>query len=309
MYLRFVKGVVDSSDLPLNVSREILQRNPLLDSIRKNVVKNVLDGLAAMKNTEYAKYVPFHQGLGPVLKEGLGQDWANRDKIADLLLFESLKTPKGEYTTLGRYVEAMPADQKEIYYLIGEEREMIEHSPYLEAFRAKGYDVLLLTDPIDEFSIPALGTYKEKKLQAADQGDLDAVKDDEPVVDESFKDVLAFLKGKLEEVSDVRLSKRLTDSAAVLVADKGAMSAHMERLMQRFGREDAAVPKRVLELNPTHAAVTAMRDLYAKNKEDARVESYARLLLDQAVIAEGSKVKDPTAFAKRVNELLVKSVQ
>ena len=309
MYLRFVKGVVDSADLPLNVSRELLQRNPLLDSIRKSVVKNILDGLAAMKNTEYAKYVPFHQGLGPVLKEGLGQDWANKDKIADLLLFESLKTPKGEYTTLARYVEAMPADQTEIYYLIGEERELLEHSPYLEAFRAKGYDVLLLTDSVDEFAVPALAMYKEKKLQAADRGDLDGVKDDQASDDESFKAVLAYLKGKLDDVSDVRLSKRLTDSAAVLVADKGARTAHMERLMQRFGREDAAAHKRVLELNPTHPAVTAMRDLHAKNAEDARVESYARLLLDQAVIAEGSKVKDPTAFAKRVNELLVKSAQ
>jgi len=222
MYLRFVKGVVDSSDLPLNVSREILQRNPLLDSIRKSVVKNVLDGLAAMKNTEYAKYVPFFQGLGPVLKEGLGQDWANREKIADLVLFESVKTPRGEYTTLARYVEAMPSDQKEIYYLIGEERELIEHSPYLEAFRAKGYDVLLLTDPVDEFAIPALGAYKDKKLQAADRGELDDAKDDQAPADESFKNVLAFLKGKLEDVSDVRLSKRLTDSAAVLVADKGS---------------------------------------------------------------------------------------
>lgn len=309
MYLRFVKGVVDSSDLPLNVSREILQRNPLLDSIRKSVVKNVLDGLAAMKNTEYAKYVPFHQGLGAVLKEGLGQDWANREKIADLLLFESVKTPKGEYTTLARYVEAMPADQKEIYYLIGEERELIEHSPYLEAFRAKGYDVLLLTDPIDEFSIPALGTYKDKRLQAADRGEIEDGRDDQPPADDSFKNLLAFLKGKLEDVSDVRLSKRLTDSAAVLVADKGAMTAHMERLMQRFGRDDGAAAKRVLELNPAHPAVTAMRDLYEKDPKDGRVEDYARVLLDQAVIAEGSKVKDPTAFAKRVNELLVKSAQ
>ena len=309
MYLRFVKGVVDSSDLPLNVSREILQRNPLLDSIRKSVVKNVLDGLAAMKNTEYAKYVPFHQGLGSVLKEGLGQDWANRDKIADLLLFESLKTPRGEYTTLARYVEAMPADQKEIYYLIGEDRELIEHSPYLETFRAKGYDVLLLTDPIDEFAIPALGTYKDKKLQAADRGELEGDKEEPAAADESFKNMLAFLKGKLEDVSDVRLSKRLTDSAAVLVADKGAMTAHMERLMQRFGREDAAAAKRVLELNPSHPAVTSMRELYEKDPKDERVESYARLLLDQAVIAEGSKVKDPTAFARRVNELLVKSAQ
>src|SRR5262249_33975958 len=171
------------------------------------------------------------------------------------------------------YVEATAADQKEIYYLIGEERELIEHSPYLESFRAKGFDVLLLTDPVDEFAIPALGVYKEKKLQAADRGEIDAGKDEPPAADESFKNLLAFLKGKLDEVRDVRLSKRLTDSAAVLVADKGSMTAHMERLMQRFGREDAVGGKRVLELNPSHPAVTAIRDLYEKDPKASRVES------------------------------------
>jgi molecular chaperone HtpG len=166
--------------------------------------------------------------------------------------------------------------------------------------------VLLLTDPIDEFAIPALGNYKSKRLQAADRGDLPGVKDDDKAADaDSFKNLLAFLKGKLAEVSDVRLSKRLTDSAACLVADQGAMSAHMERLMQRMGRDGEGADKRVLELNPAHAAVTALRDLYEKSPQDARVEGHARILLDEAVIAEGSKVKDPAAFAKRINELLV----
>jgi molecular chaperone HtpG len=308
MYLRFVKGVVDSSDLPLNVSREILQHNPLLEIIQKNVVKNVLDGLTALKNTEYEKYVQLHLGLGHVLKEGLGQDWSNREKIADLVLFESVKTPKGQFTTLAQYIEAMPAEQKEIYYLIGESRELIENSPYLEAFKAKGFDVLLLTDPIDEFAIPALGSYKGKALRAADRGDLEAARGDEKAADEeSFKNLLAFLKGKLEDVSDVRLSKRLTDSAACLVADHGAMTAHLERLMQRLGRGEPSAPKRVLELNPAHPAVAALCDLYTRDPQDARVESYGRLLLDQALLAEGSKLKDPSAFAKRVNDLLVRA--
>jgi molecular chaperone HtpG len=308
MYLRFVKGVVDSADLPLNVSREILQHNPQLSAIQKSVVKNVLDGLAAMKNTEYEKYVAFYRGLGPILKEAFHHDWQNREKMADLLLFESLKTPKGEFTTLSRYVENMSAEQKDIHYLIGETREQIENSPYLEAFKAKNEDVLLLTDPIDEFAIPSLGTYKGKKLQAADRGDLDDAKADEKPSEE-FKPLLEFLKGKLaDEVSDVRLSKRLTDSAAVLIADAGAMTAHFERLMQRMGRGEEGAPKRVLELNPTHRAVEALRNLHAKNAEDLRIEGYARLLLDQAAIAEGSKVKDPAAFARRVNELLVKDL-
>jgi molecular chaperone HtpG len=307
-YLRFVQGVVDSLDLPLNVSREILQQNPQLEVIQKNVVKNVLDGLTAMKNTEYEKYVQFHQGLSPILKEAFHQDWTNREKVADLLLFESTNTPKGQYTTLKDYVEKMPEGQEAIYYLIGETREQIEHSPYLETFRSRGQDVLLLTDPVDEFAIPGLGTYTGKRLQAVDRGELPGPKDETPAEADSYKNLLAFLKGKLDEVGDVRLSKRLTESAAVLVADAGAMTAHLERLMQRMGQKPEA-DKRVLELNPTHPAVVAIRDLYTANPRDPRVESFARLLLDQAVIAEGSKLRDPAGFARRVNELLVQGAK
>ena len=161
-YLRFVKGVVDSADLPLNVSREILQQNPLLDAIQKSVVKNVLEALGGMKNVEYDKYLTFYAGFGPVLKEGLARDYSNREKIADLLLFESANTEPGKFTTFGEYVEKMPTDQTEIAYLIGESAEQLRHSPYLEAFRAKGRDVLLFTDPIDEFWPSVAGEYEGK---------------------------------------------------------------------------------------------------------------------------------------------------
>ena len=154
-YLRFVKGVVDSADLPLNVSRELLQQNPLLEVIQKSVVKNVLDTLAGMKNLEYEKYLQFYAGFGPVLKEGLTRDYANREKVADLLLFESANTEPGKFTTLAEYLSKMPADQTDIYYLTGESAEQLRRSPYLEAFRAKGQDVLLLTDPVDEFAVPS----------------------------------------------------------------------------------------------------------------------------------------------------------
>src|SRR5262245_61194920 len=170
-YLRFVKGVVDSADLPLNVSRELLQQNPLLDVIQKSVVKNILDTLAGMKNVEFDKYLVFYRGFGSVLKEGLARDWSNREKIADLLLFESANTEAGKFTTFAEYVEKMPTDQSEIAYLIGEDAEQLRRSPYLEAFRAKGQDVLLLTDPIDEFAIPQLGEYKGKRLVAADRSE------------------------------------------------------------------------------------------------------------------------------------------
>ncbi len=307
-YLRFVKGVVDSSDLPLNISREMLQQNPLLEKMQKDVTKSVLKALADMKADEHDKYVAFHREFGAVLKEGVGRDRANREKIADLLLFESLKTESGKYMTLEKYVAAMPDDQKEIYYLIGESREQMEHSPYLEAFRARGQDVLLLTDPIDEFMAPNLGRYRGKDLKPVDQGQLDAdgagVKKEDQ---EKYRPLLEHLKGKLTEVSDVRLSGRLKESAACLVADAGAMTAHLERLMQQLGRgKDLGAAKRVLELNGEHPAVVALLQLFEKAPQDARIENYGRLLYDQAVIAEGSKVKDPLAFARRINELLVK---
>jgi molecular chaperone HtpG len=310
-YLRFVRGVVDSSDLPLNISRELLQQNPLLDKIRSNVVRSVLKALEEMKAEEYDKYVSFYKELGEILKEGLGRDWDNRQRLADLLLFQSVKTPPGQYTTLAKYVEAMPADQKDIYYLIGESRELIEHSPYLEAFRSRGQDVLLLTDPIDEFALPNLGEYKGKKLKAADRGDLEADQESKKKREEAagqFQKLFEHLKARLPEVSDVRLSGRLKESASCLVADEGALTAHMERLMQRLGRDEAG-SRRVLELNGEHPAVQALQKVYEKSPDDPRVESYGRLLYDQAVIAEGSKVKDPAAFARRINELLVKDAR
>jgi molecular chaperone HtpG len=309
-YLRFVRGVVDSSDLPLNISREILQQNPLLDRIRKDVVKSVLKALERMKDDEYDRYVKFFTELGSILKEGVGRDAENRTRIADLLLFESLKTPAGSYTTLAKYVELMPPEQKEIYYLIGEARDLIEKSPYLEAFRARGQDVLLLTDPVDEFAMPNLREYRGKPFKAADKGELGTDQKDEAKRSETaekFRKLFEYLKGKLPEVGEVRLSNRLTDSAACLVSAEWAAGAHLERLMQRMGRADQLPEaKRILELNGEHPAVAALRDLHERAPDDPRLETYGRLLYEQAVIAEGSKVRDPVAFARRINELLVK---
>ncbi len=305
-YLRFVKGVVDSADLPLNISRELLQENPLLERIRKNVTRSVLKGLEELKADEYDRYVAFFKELGSVLKEAPMRDRDNAERVAHLLLFESMNTPAGNYTTLAQYVETMPEGQKEIFYLTGEMREQIEHSPYLESFRSKGQDVLLLTDPVDEFAIPALHEYSGKVFKAIDRvdpgdGGVDAA------LEEKYAKLLAHLKEKLPEVADVRLTARLSESASCLVADQGAPSAHLERLMQRWGKSDVVGPtKRVLELNGSHPAVEALWRLYEKEPADSRVESYARLLYDQAVLAEGSRVKDPGALARRINELLVR---
>jgi len=312
-YLRFVKGVVDCSDLPLNISREMLQHNPLLEKIKANLVRSVLKALEEMKAEEEAKYIQFHRELGEILKEGLSRDWNNREKIADLLLFESMKTPAGQFTTLAKYVAAMPPEQKAIWYLIGENREMLEHSPYLETFRARGQDVLLLTDPIDEFTLPSLGKYKDKELKAVDRDEPEQSKEEtakKSGMQEQFQKLFDYLKSKLPEVSDIRLSSRLKDSAACLVAGSGGMSAHLERLMQRMGRgEELKSARRILELNGEHPAVRALQQLYESDAQDPRVESYARLLYDEAVIAEGSRITDPTGFAQRINELLVQSVR
>jgi molecular chaperone HtpG len=315
-YLRFVRGVVDSSDLPLNVSRETIQNNPILAKIRTSVVGRVLKALEEMKNEEYEKsYLPFYNEFGSLLKEGAGQDYSNRERLADLLLLQSTKTDAKDeakrYTTLAKYVEAMPADQKEIYYLVGDSRELIENSPYLEAFKARGQEVLLLTDPVDEYLVASLHAYKGKGLKAVDRGDAGA--GDAQVGEEQkqqFQPLLETLKERLgEEVKDVRLSARLKESAAVLVADEGAMSAHLERLLQRMGRGDEVPPaKRILELNPDHPAVQALRALRDKDANDPRLDAYGRLLYDEAVIAEGSRIKDPAGFARRVNELITRVV-
>lgn len=307
-YLRFVRGVVDSADLPLNISRELLQNNPLLERIQKNVVRNVIEGLEALKNLEPEKYAVFFKDLGVMIKDGAARDWANREKLSDLLLFQSTKTERDKFTTLAEYVGRMPEDQKDIYYLIGESREVLETSPLLEAYRAKGCEVLLLTDPIDEFLFPSLREYKGKALKPVDRADTEVPNEAPAAETEQFQALLVALKTKLSEVSDVRLSKRLTDSASCLVADRDAMTAHYERLMQKLGRVEEET-KRVLELNPTHPAVAALKSTFDKDAADPRVESIGRLLYEQAVITEGSKLKDPAGFVRRLNDLLTRSLQ
>ncbi len=306
-YLRFVKGVVDSPDLPLNVSREMLQQSAPLEKIKNNLVHTVLRTLATWKNKEADAYAAFYRDLGVYLKEGVVQDYENREKLADLLLLESTKTEPGKRTTLSEYVERMPVSQNEISYLVGESRAVLEHSPHLEGFRAQDREVLLFTEPIDEFVTQALTEYKGKKLKAIDKGELAGAAVEE-ATKKRYQPLLDFLKGKIgDEVKEVRLSARLKDSAAVLVSDEWAMGPQMARLLERMGRGGEVPPsRRILELNPSHPAVEALQKLHAKYANDARLERYGRLLYEEALIAEGSRVKDPAALARTVNELLVK---
>ncbi|NLX25279.1 MAG: molecular chaperone HtpG [Lentisphaerae bacterium] len=302
-YLRFVKGVVDSSDLPLNVSREILQENPMLDKIRKNLTARVLKTLAKMKESDYKEFEIFHENFGTVLKEGLQNDWENREKIADLLLFESTKKEAGEKTCFADYVENMAEGQEEILYLAGENHAAIVNSPYLEKFKAEGTEVLLMTDPIDDFVIPQLMEYKGKKLKAVNKGDLEEDKEKLKEEQKEFKGYIGFAQKLLDGVKEVRLTTRLKDSAAVLVGDEYSMSPHIEEMMRRMGQD---VPKResILELNPEHPVVKKVQALYKADKKDPKVKTITQLLHDQAVIASGAKLDDPVAFAARMNEML-----
>ncbi|MSQ93044.1 MAG: molecular chaperone HtpG [Gemmataceae bacterium] len=305
-YLRFVRGVVDSPDLPLNVSREILQQSAPLEKIRSNLTTKVLNTLEEMKRTDFDKYVGFYNELGVFLREGAYQDFENKKKLAELLLFESTKTDAGKFTSFADYVERMPGEQTEIYYLVGDSREVLEQSPLLETFKAKSWEVLLLTDPADEFVVDSVQEYKGKHLKAIDRAGVDTSNLSEETKTR-FQPLCDYFKEKIADIADARLTNRLKESAVCLVADEHAMSASMERLMARMHR-DKPLPasKRILEINPEHPLVQAMEKLFSNDRIDARLEKHARLLYDQAVILEGSKVKDPLTFAQRLNELLLR---
>lgn len=316
-YLRFVRGVVDSSDLPLNVSREILQEDVQIKRIQKSLVNKVLSTLTDLKEKEYDEYLTFWKEFGPVLKEGLHFDFANKEKLQELLLFQSSSTEAGAFVSLKQYVERMPENQKEIYYITGEDREALEQSPLLEAFRAKGFEVLFLTDPVDEWVVQSLHSYQEKSLKAVDRGDVDLDSEEEKKEKEKkqeeakkeFGTLLELIKNRLEsKVKEVRFSNRLTDSACCLVADDYGMNANMERIMRAMNQ---AVPesKRVLELNPDHQIVRVMGDMYQQSADDTRLLDYADLLYDQALLTEGTPIKDPLKFTKLVSELMVKAAK
>jgi molecular chaperone HtpG len=301
---------VDCSDLPLNVSREMLQHNPLLEKIQKSLVKNIFQALNDLRASEPEAYASVLKELGPVLKEGLARDFTNREQIADLLLFTSMNTLPGKTITLAQYVQAMPSDQKDIFFLAGEDRAVLEHAPALEAYRRKGWDVLLLTDPIDAFVFPSIPDFKGTGLKAADRHQPDLEPEEKKKAEEAlaqYQPLLEALKPRIEGIKEVRLTRRLTESASCLTADEDALDPHMERLLQKLGQGGLGGHQdRILELNPEHPVVQGLLDLFRKDPADPRLESYGRLLHDQALLAEGSRLPDPTAFVKRLNDLLVK---
>ncbi len=307
VYLRFVKGVIESADLPLNVSREILQSNRQVDVMKKNIVKKILDALTEWKNSDLAKYTEFYKEFCKALKEGIYVDSQRRETIQDLLLFESTATEPGQMTTLKAYVNGMKTDQDAIYYISGTSRAEVEKSPYLEAFRDKGYEVLFFTDEIDDF-IAGDMEVSGKKFKSVTRGDITIDKTAEAekkTAEKKFSAVIDLIKDQLKDhVKDVRFSSRLKDSLCCLVADEGDLDSNMERIMKALGQQ-TPVSKRILELNPHHPLFTEMQRIFEKDKKNPILFEYAGLLYDQALILEGTKPRDPVAFSRIVSQLMV----
>ena len=306
-YLRFVKGVIDSDDLPLNVSREILQQNKVIDRIRGASVKKVLGMLESIKKNDAEKYATFWKSFGQVLKEGPIEDVANKERIAKLLLFASTHNDDdAQNVTLEDYVSRMQEGQDKIYYIVADNYTAAKNSPHLEVFRKKGIEVLLLSDRVDEWLVSHLDEFDGKKLQSVARGTLDIdEEEDKKALEEAektFNSVIEHAAKVLgDKVKEVRISKRLTDSPSCLVLEEHDMSVQMQQIMEAAGQY---VPKAapILELNPDHSLVQKLNDI----TDDDVFEDYTHLLFEQAQLAAGAPLEDAAGFVKRVNKLLDK---
>lgn len=302
-YLGFVQGIVDAPDLNLNVSREILQEDRLVRNIRKNLVKQVFGVLEGMEDE---KYIEFYEEFGQALKAGIPSDYDNKERLGSLLRYKTTKSGD-KYVTLDQYIENMQEDQKEIYYITGENLASLVNSPLLEALKAKDYEVLLMVDPIDEWVTQSLPEYKEKKLKSAEKGDLNLEKVDDEKKNE-YSALLSFLKGKLEsKVKDVVVSNRLKDSVSCLTGDEWAMSAYMEKILKASGQK-APDQKRALEVNVNHPVMEKIKSVFESDTTNSVLTDYCDLLYDIAVISEGGKLDNPARFSTLVGDLMAKSI-
>ncbi len=307
-YLRFVRGVIDSNDLPLNISREILQSNKVIDNIRSGSVKKVLGLLENLAKKESVKYQDFWNVFGKVLKEGPGEDFANKEKIAKLLRFASTHQDSDAQTvSLDDYIARMKPEQEKIYFITADNHAAAKNSPHLEFFKEKGIEVLLLSDRVDEWLMSHLNEYQEKTFASVAKGELDLDKlgseedkEERKKVEEEAKGLVERIKNVLEEkVEDVRVSHRLTSSPACIVLSEQDMALYMQNLMKQAGH-DMPESKPVLEINPTHALVQRMENEQAED----RFEDWARILFDQAILAEGGQLEDPSTFVNRLNQMI-----
>ena len=317
-YLRFVKGIVDTQDIDLNVSREMLQNNPAVAKISKSLVGKILRELKKIADKDKAKYTQFWNEFGQVLKEGLYEDLERKDTLLELARFSN--NENDDLISLEDYVNAMDKNQKDIYYIAADTKSQALSSPHLEGFKSKGIKVLVMADPIDQFWLSMAGQFKEKNFVSITQGeiDLDNIKSDKKDpknkdtkkddVDKKFTNLIAHLKASLgQNVKDIRLTSKLTDSPACLVADKGDMDVAMENLMKQRDPNYQGAP-RILEINPEHALVEKMNKLLSDKKHNNLVDDAGTLLFEQARMMEGKLPSDPTKFAKIMNNFLVKGV-
>lgn len=314
-YLRFVRGLVDSADLPLNISRQMLQQDRHINVIRKWLTKKVLDALQAMSDAEPDKYEVCWEQFGRALKEGATFDFDHKDRLVPLFWFQSSHDAE-KRTTLREYVGRMKEDQQEIFYLTGETRRVVENSPHLEAFKAKGYEVLYLTDTVDELLVQYLTEFEGKRLKSVAKGTVkvgseeeneQAEKELKQKMEES-SELLKLIERHLEQhVKEVRLTNRLTTSPVCLVGTEMDYSPQMERLLQ-MGREGQPRQRRIMELNPQHEIFNRMRERFQQDKHGADLGKYAELLLGYALLAEGSELPDPVHFNRLVADLMVRTL-
>jgi molecular chaperone HtpG len=307
-YLRFVRGVIDSADLPLNVSREILQSSRDIDNIKAGSVKKVLGLLEDLAENKPEEYAGFWKEFGRVLKEGPGEDFANRERIAALLRFASTHADTdAQVVSLKDYISRMKEGQDKIYYITADSFAAAQHSPHLEIFRKKGIEVLLLSDRVDEWMLSSLTEFDGKALQSVAKGDLDlgnledeAEKEQQKKVEEEARDLIERVKTTLgERVKEVRVTHRLTDSPACLVAGENDLSGNLERLLKAAGQKTPD-SKPILEVNPEHKLVAKLKT----ESDDGRFADLANLLFDQALLAEGGQLEDPASFVRRMNSLI-----
>jgi molecular chaperone HtpG len=307
-YLRFVRGVIDSNDLPLNVSRELLQESRDVKAIREGSTRRVLSLLEDLAENQKDRYAGFWKEFGQVLKEGVGDDAANRERIAKLLRFRSTAHEDEPTVALGEYVARMKEGQKHIYFVTADTLEAARGSPHLEIFRKKGVEVLLLIDRVDEWMLSFLAEFEGKSLTSVAKGALDlgeladeAEKAAQAKTGDEYRPLLERAKTALSDrVKDVRVTFRLTDSPACLVADEHEMSGHLQRLLKAAGQK-APTAKPILELNPQHPLVQRLKDA----SQETPVKDWLELLVDQAVLAEGGQLDDPGAFVRRLNGMLL----
>jgi molecular chaperone HtpG len=309
-YLRFLRGVVDSADLPLNISRQMLQQDRHFTQIRKWLTKKVLDNLKKMFEKENDLYQVFWKEFGKALKEGVSSDYENKDTITSLLLFES-SNDQAALTTLRGYVERMKPDQEEIFFLTGETRRVVENSPHLEAFKQKGYEVLFLVDPVDELVVQSLTEFEGKKLKSVGKGTIKLGNEDEKLLAEKGQEateLLGYLQKELDKhIKQVRITNRLTQSPACLVVEDHEFSPQLERLLRKGNGEESR-QRRILELNPNHEVFARMQRRFSANKEDPALSNYAKLLFGYAVLAEGSELPDPIELSHLLAELMVENL-